>query len=76
MLPLKQTGGDARIMLLPRNKLFSFPVCMVVNCNGLKEEGNSYSLTLKIYSTLHEVLTHSMWGRVSAISAAGQLHLS
>lgn len=75
MLPLKQTRGDARITLLPRNKIFSSPVCTLINCNGLKEEGNSYFLTLKIYSTLHEVLTYPICGE-SAISAVAQLHLS
>jgi len=61
MLLLKQTLGDSSIALLLRNKIFSSPVCIVINCNALQEEGKNDFLTLKISSTLPEVLTYCMW---------------
>lgn len=42
MLLLKQALGDASITLLLRNKVFSSPVCIVINCNALQEEGKNY----------------------------------
>lgn len=67
MLLLKQRLGDASITLLLRNKTFSFPVCILINCNALQEEGKNYFLTLKIHSTQNRSALHAMWVRVSAI---------